>query len=63
MSSEYVNDPLCVGCSNPACRYGGCQGRYSDKPLTAEEIYTRNMARRMLEYELDPKNFFKMPRG
>jgi hypothetical protein len=30
---------------------------------TEEEQYSAYMARRMLEFELDPANFFKMPRG
>jgi hypothetical protein len=30
---------------------------------TEEEQYSADMARRMLEFELDPANFFKMPRG
>lgn len=63
MSSEYRNDSLCEGCDNPGCRHGGCQGR---KPKTKQEFetaYCTDLSKKLIERELDPNNFFSLPKG
>ena len=39
------------------------EGRAVDDEAEMERRYCADLSRRMLEFELDPINFFKMPRG